>query len=411
MQKLKDSKLYRNELIPISGKLVEHYNLGLEKLGVLPSKLKKFNIDGIGWSPEIAEEKGDYFYLNSGDANPHGLIITPLQKGKPIYNPFHSFDREMMKAVFNTHSDKINNATRDNAICIDFDQNIDAFYEPLDILKYDEINICFHLIDNLDNAQQEQLQLIEEFNTGHNFIDERIHEKLLVSAKKYGDLRFRKLELEPIPFKTDSFYTKAFGGLFVLRDFIKPILVFEDEEAHRKAIKDTTFDVLIYHISQPELVEKLIDHLIIECPLEKVVKTPRYDRIKKFIFSKELKDARHPIKQILQDKVLFKSYLNRIEISSLKKVNGVELYLERLERSNEYKLEDMVDQELYFALHQPHSSLTPAHQNLIWKLLTAISPLDVLHLFWFDKDSFYKEFRDWDESFQDWAIEVIRNNI
>ena len=57
MQKLKQAKLYRNELIPVSGKLVERYNKCLVKLGFTKTKLKTFSIDGIGWSPEIAEEK------------------------------------------------------------------------------------------------------------------------------------------------------------------------------------------------------------------------------------------------------------------------------------------------------------------------------------------------------------------
>ena len=71
MQKLKAANLYQSELIPISGKLVERYNQCLLKLGFEPTKLKSFSIDGIGWSPEIAEEKKELHYLNHGEANPH----------------------------------------------------------------------------------------------------------------------------------------------------------------------------------------------------------------------------------------------------------------------------------------------------------------------------------------------------
>ena len=144
MQKLKDANLYRNELIPISGKLVERYNKCLVKLGFTATKLISFSIDGIGWSPEIAEEKEQVFYLNNGEANSHAIIITPLQKGLPIYNPFHSYDAELMKLVFKTYSKKIQNITRDSALYLDFDQNIDVFYEPLDVLNYKEITIHYN---------------------------------------------------------------------------------------------------------------------------------------------------------------------------------------------------------------------------------------------------------------------------
>lgn len=411
MQKLKAANLYRSELIPVSGKLVERYNKCLIKLGFTKTKLKEFSIDGLGWSPEIADEKEDLYYLNNGEANPHAIIISPIQKGKPVYVPFHSFDREMMQEVFRVHSNKISDITKDSAICVDFDQDIDAFYEPLDILKYEKIFISFHLINDLDKIQKKQLQLIDTFKQGNNFIDENLHEQLLTSAKKYGDLRERKLNLEPIHFMADSFYTKAFGGIYVLRDFISPIVVFEKEKSYKEAIKDTIHDVLIYHISQPELIEKLRDHVIIDYDLDEEIKTKRYERIKKYIFSQHLKKTQHPIKDILSDKVLFKSYLNKIDIDSRKKVMSVERYLEKLEINNQYKIADIVDKKMFEALHSPHSSLHPKHQDLIWKLLVNISPKDVLFLYWYDKEEFYKQFKAWDESMKEWVIETIRNNI
>ena len=47
MQKLKVANLYRSELIPVSGKLVERYNKCLKKLGFSETKLTHFYIDGI----------------------------------------------------------------------------------------------------------------------------------------------------------------------------------------------------------------------------------------------------------------------------------------------------------------------------------------------------------------------------
>ncbi|WP_396601190.1 DUF6638 family protein [Algibacter sp. R77976] len=411
MDKLKQANLYRSELIPVSGKLVERYNKCLVKLGFAETKLKAFHIDGIGWSPEVAEEKEDLQYLNNGEANPHGIIISPLQKGKPVYLPFHTFDRDIMKFVFKIHGAKIKDITRDCAICLDFDQGIDAFYEPLDVLKYDKVSIHFHLIDNLKNVQKEQLKLIKTFETGNNFIDEDLHQQLLNSAKTYGDLRTRNLDLHELQYDTDSFYTRSFGGVYILRDFIKPIVVFEDKTWYKEAIKDTNYDVLIYHIAQPELMDKLRDHVIIEYDLEKVVGTKRYERIKKFEMAQYLKKTQHPVKDILNDPILFKSYLNKLDIKARKKVMSVEIYLEKLETSNQYKIADIVDLKLFEALHQPHSSLEAKHQDLIWKLLVNISEKDVLFWYWYDKQAFYASFKTWDDSLKDWAIETISNNI
>lgn len=411
MNKLKQANLYQSELIPISGKLVERYNKCLVKLGFDATTLTSFSIDGIGWSPEIAEEKENMLYLNHGDANPHGIIISPLQKDKPVYIPYHTFDREMMKLVFNTYEAKINDITRDCAICLDFDQSIDAFYEPLDVLRYDSVSINFHLINELYHVQKEQLQFIEKFKEDNNFIDEDLQQQLLNSAKKYGDLRQRDLELPSLKFKTSSFYSKALGGVYVLRDFISEIVVFKDITSYKQAIKDTVHDVLIYHIEQPELMEKLRDHLIIECDLEAVKQKPQYNRVKKMMLYQELKETKHPVNDILDDNVLFRRYLNTIDAAALKRVNGVEIYLERIERSNAFKIHDLVDQKFYDALHQPHSSLNAKHQDLIWKLLINVSSKDVLFLYWYDKETFYKTYKTWSDSMKDWVIKTISNNI
>lgn len=411
MQKLKDAKLYRNESISVSGKLVERYNKCLQKLGFTKTKLKKFSIDGIGWSPEIAEEKEDKFYLNNGEANTHAIIITPKQKGLPVYNPFHSFDAALMKAVFKKHEETINDITRDSAICIDFDQKIDVFYEPLDVLKYKDIVIKFHLIDNLDKAKEEQLKLVETFNYENNFIDEDIHQQILTSAKKYGDLRERNLNLEEVDFTTDSFYTKAFGGIYLLRDLATPILIFEKEETYKEAINDTTYDVLMYHISHEEMIKKLVSYRVLEFDLEEEITKKRYHRIQKFVLSSYLKNTSHPIKDILQDPILFKSYLNKIDIPSRKKVMSVERFLEKHKISKTVQAKDIIDKDIYVALHKPHSSLKPNHQDLIWSLLVNIVPKDVLFLYWYDQEQFYEVFKTLEKSTQDWVIETICNNF
>jgi hypothetical protein len=317
----------------------------------------------------------------------------------------------MMRHVFKAHLTKINDITRDSAICIDFDQQIDAYYEPLDILKYQDVSISFRLIDDLNKVQQEQLRLVDKFTTGHNFIDEDLQQELLSSAKKYGDLRNRDLNLTPLHYSVDSFFSRAFGGVYVLRDFVKTIVVFENKEVYQEAIKDTYHDVLIYHIEQPELIKKLEDYQIVSYDLEAAVGTKRYERIKKYYFTQHLADPEHPVKEILDSKSLFRSYLNKMAVGKRKKVMGVELYLERIARSNAFKLEDMVSKELFNGLLDPHSSLSPNDRDIIHRLLINISPLDVLFLYWYDKEQFYNSYKEWDDSLKDWVIATIRNNI
>ena len=406
MQKLQEADLYKGELISISGKLVERYNKCLVKLGFTETKLTSFFIDGIGWSPEVAEEKGETYYLNNGEANPHGILITPLQKGLPVYNPFHSYDREIMKQVFKKHEKAIENITRDSAICIDFDQKIDVFYEPLDVLKYKNVTVKFQLVDNLNKIKKEQQALIELFRKDNNFIDESIHQKLLASAKKYGDLRERVLSLSDVSYGVESFYTKAFGGIFVLKSSFVPILIFEDKETYNLAIQDTSHNVLMYHIEHQELIEKLQSHAIIELDLDAMMTKTRYERIKKMLMYESLSEVNHPFVNILDDTLLFKSYLNKLTIEDRKKVMSLDRYLEKKKEDSYAHIKSYVNDEVYLALHHPHSSLGASEQDLVWNLLVTIVPKDILFLYWYDKQLFYETYRKYDDSMKDWVVKT-----
>jgi hypothetical protein len=410
MEKLKAAGLFGRELIPVSGSLADRYNGCLALLGMEPTLLTSFSIDGMGWSPEIAEEKQDTYYLNIGEANSNAIILSPEQQGHPVYNPFHSFDRDIMTAVFAAYAGEIRDITKDAAICVHLDQHIDTYYDAFDLLRFKQITVNFKILNELANKQKEQLELVKVFHEGNNFIDRNLHNKLLDSAKKYGDLRHRKLDLEPLKLKVSSFYTRAFGGAFVLRDFITDILVFESEDAFTKAIKDTVHEVILFHIDHNELTSTLVNHLIAEFDIRKSAKTDRYERIKKQLFIEVLKDCAHPIKEVLDSPMLFKKYLNEMEVETKKRLMSVELYNQRKIVERELKIDEVVDPVYIKALLQPHSALEEEHRELIWKLLTKMVPKDPLHLYWYDKKHFYSTYLTWPDSYQDWVIDLILKN-
>lgn len=408
MEKLKAAGLFGGALVKISGSLAARYNGCLALLGVTPTKLTSFSIDGMGWSPEISEEKNERYYLNIGEANSNAIIVSPKQKGKPVHMPFHSFDRDIMTAIFAAYDREIRDITKDAALCVHLDQEIDAYYEPFDLLRYTKLSVSFKLLNDLEEKQKEQLALVELFETGNNFIDRSLHNKILESAKKHGDLRTRKLQLEPITLDIGSFYTKAFGGIFVLRDFVTDIIVFEQIDLFNKAIKDSIHDVSLYHIGHNELTTTLVNHKIAVFDIKKAAKSKRYDRIKKQLFVHySTTQEQHPMQEILESPFLFKKYVNQMPVETQKKLMSVELYNQRKIVERDLELEDVVDILYRKSLLEPHSSLEEEPRDLIWELLTKIAPIDPVHLYWYTKDQFYTTYKTWDPSYQDWVIDSI----
>ena len=410
MEKLKAAGLYGGALVQVSGSLVGRYNECLAMLGLPPTSLDRFTIDGMGWSPEIAQEKDDNFYLNIGEANPNAIIISPEQAGKPVHMPFHSFDRDVMTAIFAAYPLQIRDITKDSAIVVHLDQEIDAYYDPFDLLRYTKISVYFNLLNDIDVKQEEQLALISTFKKDNNFINRGIHKEILASAKAYGDLRKRKLKLPPLELPIRSFYTKAFGGIFVLRDFTTDVVIFEDKELFAKATENTSVEVNLFHISHHELTVNLVSQGIAQFDIKKAAKTKRYERIKKHVFVEHIEQSEHPLTEILESHLLFKKYLNTLDVDTRKKVMSVELYNQRKIIERDLKIEDVVDLQYTQALLEPHKNLEEEHQELLWRLLSKIVPKDPLHLYWYDKAAFYNAFKTWKGDYQDWVIQLILNS-
>ncbi len=187
MNKLAEKGLFGDGLIKIfKPSMIERYNRCLEDIGLKPTELQEFRIDGWGWSPEIAQEQGDDFYLShNGPANPYAIILTPDQEDKPIYFPFHSFDRDLMRIVFRTAYSQIADLTTETVIWIDVDQEITTYKAPQDLLMIDSINLRFNTPERLMKVAKDQRALVRQFyEIDRAWGDNKLHDRILKSAKK-----------------------------------------------------------------------------------------------------------------------------------------------------------------------------------------------------------------------------------
>lgn len=166
----------------------------------------------------------------------------------------------------------------------------------------------------------------------------------------------------------------------------------------------------MYHVAHGELLDTLVRHLILEPDLEDALKSERYIRIKNHLYAHSLTDTAHTLREILHNELLFKKYLNQLDPVVQKKINGVELFLQKAKLDKTIKPDEFVDMQYYKSLHKPHSSLEQEGQYLVWKLLSKIMPNDPLHQFWYDKEQFYQAFLSWDPAYQDWVIELVIAN-
>jgi hypothetical protein len=118
----------------------------------------------------------------------------------------------------------------------------------------------------------------------------------------------------------------------------------------------------------------------------------------------------HPISNILENELLFKNYLNKLDIEGRKRLMSVERYVDSLNSNSNVNIKNYINQDFIEALYQPDNSLLDNDYFLIWKLLTKIAPKDPFNMYKFDKKTFYKNFVTWNDSYKDWVIDYILKN-
>ncbi|MFA7193347.1 MAG: DUF6638 family protein [Candidatus Paceibacterota bacterium] len=415
MEQLRKSGLFGNGLIEISSPaVISLYNKCLMEVGRQPTEREKIHIDGRGWSPELADDFGDNYYLSNGDANPYAIVVTPEQKGLPVYYPHHSFDRDLMQTFFGAASQQIADLTSQTAMWIDMDQRFDQYTTLEDLLMINSVVVIVHTIGSLMNAARTQRCLVQDIRQGLNWMNSDLRQKLQESGNGFGDLRYRSLVIENIPYmKVSSFHIKAFGGVYIFRGNLKnskSLMILETPQAEYIGRGDVMFlndkEEVLVRLKEEGLLEFSLDVFrqkpqillrLRETILEHVIcgheaNNEAFDitsitDAKKDFYAKTLSDDLPSIYRDLQ-----KLY-NQI-------VDGEEIDVEK------------IPEELKLCLLRPvvKSEEDPILYNLLMSLLVTLvwSPCELTYAF--NKPYFFNQYLQWSETRKKHAIACVEKN-
>jgi len=332
-------------------KMVDRYNACLEHLGIEPTRLKTFSIDKVGWSPQIAKEKGDDHYLTHGLSNTVGVILSVEQENASLHFPYYSFEKSLMTKVFDSLKTTLMDVTTDTGVCLDIDNDISRFRSPYDLLLVEHYYVNFSTPIGIGEASKKQKELIVNFEDDDAaWQDPQARQELIDSVNNYGDLRRRKLSLHQVFFdETESFFTRNFGGVFIFRPS-----------------KSDTYMVMINEDQEDQ------------------IEAHPYDGISVFTLSdKKL------LKVLRNDEYIPEIYF---EIENLLRLFAVGRGVSE------------VSPELDQLLLRPMRSATPSEKIVVQSFLSFINPHDVVQLYRFNKEKFYDDFATWPESRKRWAI-------
>ena len=107
--------------------------------GLKPTKLTSFEIDRTGFSPQIAEELGDYQYLDPNEVNRRFIILTPDQIDLPVVHTAFSNTSQLVYEFFAKNSRAIDALTIKDVIYGEIEDSVAKVEDIEDLLSINQV--------------------------------------------------------------------------------------------------------------------------------------------------------------------------------------------------------------------------------------------------------------------------------
>ena len=408
MERLIRNKLFGAGLVSVDTELLAgRYNECLSDLGITPTALSSFHIDGIGWSPEIAREKQDLYYLSAGVSNPMGIIITPNQRHRPIYFQFHSYDRTLLEAYFFRFKNQIADATSSRGIALDLDHELTTYESPADLRLVTSI-VVRSFTGPLGEAAKKQRAIVKRLTEDERaWRDAALREELSLSAKMHGDLRRRAVDIPDFRFDdVGTFYSRAFGGSFVIQTLDKKqrLLLLEDET---QLPKQNALQQDIVLVRDPGTFALLFREKLIELNMEWYQAYPQVlAYIKDCIAAEILCGADAGLRYSELNPVQKKKRIADLGDEGTQVYHELERVMKQMRTTAVPSVRDL-SPELRLILVRPNRSLSLPNQQVLRQYLQRLTQVDIIQMYADDKDHFFTCYNRWPESKKAWAVDKI----
>ena len=199
--------------------LVERYRRAMAGFGLKMPELDSFEIDLIGYSPQIAEALGDRDYMDPKKVNRRFIILSPEQEHLTLLHPSFSNTRDLMLGFFEKNRRVIYALTIKDVVFGEIEDNVYEIDDIEDLLSIEQIAFKIGTHENLtDKTAQLKLLIDRLMKEPEAWRDTPMLEEMVELAKQTGDIRENKMLPEEVVFRQETFWASHFGGTYVFRD-------------------------------------------------------------------------------------------------------------------------------------------------------------------------------------------------
>lgn len=220
MKRLRENELIYRRLLRIEEPhLVERYNKALAAFGLKPTKLKSFEIDRTGFSPEIADELGDLHYLDPNEVNRRFIILTPQQIDLPVVHTAFSNTSQLVYEFMSRNARAIDALTIKDVIYGEIEDSISKVEDIEDLLSINQVEFRVLSAEDVVGKAAELGALVDRLKQEPEaWRDDALLNRMVELAKVTGDIRENALVPDQVIFRHNAYWTSHFGGLYVFID-------------------------------------------------------------------------------------------------------------------------------------------------------------------------------------------------
>lgn len=409
MDLLRDNELIYGRLLPVDEQhLIDRYNKALKAFGFKATKLKSFHIDRTGFSPEIAEECGDYDYLDPNGINRRFIILTPAQIDLPVVHTAFSNTSQLMFEFMSKNSRAIDALTIKDVIYGEIEDSVSTVSDIEDLLSINQVEFRVLSAEDVLGKASELGTLVDRLKQEPDaWRDNKMLERMVELAKVTGDIRENALVPDQVIFRHNAYWTSHFGGLYV---FVDPdVTTVIGDPAAPGFRRSRPWQVSYLSIKDADAVFRfLASSGRIELPRASWVESSGYLEHRAEMVVRNLIWQADPDRNLSSvDKVWLQTWIHNN--ASVINRDGDFPFLNAAKREigqlGQLRIEDVQPRQRFLVVRAK-----PRHADawLTNRLISDFVPSDFVSRYVFNKQGFYKDYEGFSEAWRSHVVDVLK---
>ncbi|QDC00283.1 DUF6638 family protein [Mesorhizobium sp. 8] len=405
---LRDNDLIFGRLLTVDEPhLIERYNKAMTAFGLKPTKLKSFQIDRTGFSPEIAEECGAD-YLDPNKVNRRFIILTPAQISLPVVHTAFSNTSQLMFEFMTKNQRAIDALTIKDVIYGEIEDSVSRVEDIEDLLSINQVEFKVLSAEDVLGKAAELGKMVDRLKQEPDaWRDDAMLKRMVELAKVCGDIRENALVPDQVIFRHNAYWTSHFGGLYV---FIDPdVTTVISDPAAPGFRRSRPWQVSYLSIRDADAVFQFIASTgRIELPRASWIEQSGYlEHRAEMIVRGLIRDAEPDRNLSDVDKIWLQTWIHGH--ADLIARDGNFPFLNAAKREinllGQLRIEDIAPQQRFLVVRA-----RPDHPDawLTNRLISDFVPADFVSRYIFNKQGFYRDYEGFSQAWRSHVVDVLK---